>query len=130
MTPENDRDDARLVERVRDAWSPAPLTPARRAAFDAGLERRLERRRRRLGRWPALGAGLAAASLAALLLVRSETTPPAPAPIAATEPMAEDTTLLAADLLYSSTEDVGELEADDAGLPDEYAAIAGVFLDR
>jgi hypothetical protein len=131
MSPEHERDDARLIERVREAWSPAPPTPARRAAFDAGLQERLERVRRRRGLWPAFGAGLVAASLATLLVVRSETTPPpAPGPVAMTASTADETALYAADLLYSSTEDVGELESDDAGLPTEYAAIAGVFLDR
>lgn len=126
-----DRDDARLVARVRDAWAPEPLTPARRAAFDAGLQERLEHARRRHGLWPALGAGLVAA-LATLLLVRAQpSAPPAPAVVAATDAVAmEKRTAWAADLLYSGGEDAGERDADDDGLPAEYAAIAGVFLDR
>lgn len=131
MTTGNERDDARLIERVRAAWSPAPPTPAQRAAFDAGLEARLERAQRRHGLWPALGVGAAAAAFATLLvMVRSEVpAPQAPVPVAQHAPAPDATTLRAAELLYAGSEGTGELEVDDAGLPAEYAAIADVFLD-
>jgi len=126
-----ERDDARFVARLRAAWTPEPLTPARRAEFDARLQARLEATRRRLGSWPALGAaGLATAALAALLLVRGAPAPPS-APVA-TPPAparAEATGAWAADLLYPSDED-DEGGAGDEALPAEYAAIAGAFLDR
>jgi hypothetical protein len=127
-------DDARLVARLRDAWAPEPLTPARRAAFDAGLEERLDRARR--GRrllWPALGASLTAASLTALLLLRQETVVVPPAPVEVASSGAASTAQRAewaAALLYTSDDEEDERVADDDGLPAEYAAIAGVFLDR
>jgi len=124
-------EDARLVARVRDAWGPEPLTSARRAAFDAGLQERLDRARRPHGLWPALGAGLVAASLATLLLVRAQTAAPPAAPVVAeTHTALEQRTAWAADLLYSNGEEADERDDDDEGLPAEYAAIAGVFLDR
>lgn len=131
MTPGSERDDARLIERVREAWSPAPPTPARRAAFDAALEARLERARRRPGPWPALALGAAAAALVALLVTaRSEAPPPAArAPLAQKDPAPGETALRAADLLYAGGAGTAELETDDAGLPAEYAAIADLFLD-
>jgi hypothetical protein len=129
--PALERDDARLVARVQDAWAPEPLTSARRAAFDAGLQERIERRQRRLGLWPALGAGLVAASIAALVLVREETAvAPTTTVVAAADARVGTATAWAADVLYASGQDDEEREADDDGLPDEYAAIAGVFLDR
>lgn len=125
--PVLEREDARLVARVRDAWSPEPLGTVERAAFDARLHERIARRRHRLGLWPALGAGLVAASLAALLLVREETSrPPAPLPVAAGEPRPA-APAWAASLLYGDDDELG---ADDDTLPAEHAAIASVFLDR
>lgn len=120
-------DDARLLARVREAFAPEPMTPFERTAFDARLQERIERRRRRLGLWPALGAGLVAASLAMLLLVREEANgPPTPGSVAiATSQPRPASPAWAADLLYG---DDDELDEDD-GLPAEYAAIAGVFLD-
>jgi hypothetical protein len=137
-TPRNeptplDREDARLVARVRDAWAPEPLTPVRRAVFDAGLQERLDAARRRRGLWPALGAGLVAASLGALLMIGQEpAAPPAPVVVAAPEPTPEERerTARAAALLYASVDDEDERDAEAPGLPLEYAAIAGVFLDR
>lgn len=132
-----DRDDARLVARLRDAFAPEPLSPARRAAFDAGLQERLERRRRRTVLWPALGATLATAAVAALLVVRGapelDPTPiavaPAPAPAPSAAPASAPNVVgRAAALLYADAE-VDDRDADDDGLPDEYAAIAGAFLD-
>lgn len=127
--PVLEREDERLLARVRDAWSPEPLGTIERAAFDARLQERIARRRHRLGPWPALGAGLVAASLAVLLLVREDATgPPAPRPppTAAREarPAARAS---AASLLYGGDD---ELDANDDALPAEYAAIASVFLDR
>jgi hypothetical protein len=144
MTPTNpndserpvlEREDARLVARVRDAWAPAPMTSVQRAAFDARLQERVERAQRRVGLWPALGAGLAAAALAALaalLFVRGANGPDTPPVVVATTAPATAqaaTSAWAADLLYAETEDDDERALDDDGLPAEYAAIAGMLLD-
>lgn len=119
-----DRDDERFVERIRTAWTPAPMTAFERTRFDARLQERLERAHRRVGRWPALGAGLAAAAVAALLIVRVGVGP-APSPLAAADPMPAG---WAEEVLYATVAD--ELALDSTSeLPAEYAAIGGLFLD-
>lgn len=121
------RDDERLVERLRAEWAPAPLTAFERTRFDAKLQERLGHAHRRVGRWPALGAGLAAAAVAALLLVRigAGPAPPTAGTQAAEVPVPAG---WAADVLYATVTDEIAREPDPE-LPDEYAAIAGVFLD-
>jgi hypothetical protein len=129
--PVLDRGDARLVARMRGAWAPEPLTPARRTAFDARLQERIESRARGRGLWPALGAGLVAASLGWLVLTNQDpTVAPAPERVAITGVRADaDRTARAAAMLYTGLEEAYEGEVSDDTLPAEYAAIAGVFLD-
>jgi hypothetical protein len=79
----------------------------------------------------AVGAGLAAASLAALLVLRAQ--PPAPSVppvVSGGDTAGEQSVAWAADLLYADGEDADELADDEESLPAEYAAIAGVLLDR
>lgn len=132
--PVLDERDARLVARLREEWAPEPLTAAGRTAFDARLQERIEAARRRRW-WPALGASLATASLAALLVLRAQP-PAAPPPVDLAERGAPAERLAASDepawideLLYATVDYDDAQELDDAGLPDEYVAIAGVLLD-
>ncbi len=141
--PELGADDVRFVARLRQHYTPAPLTPARRVAFDAALEARRARRDRGLGFAFPLGVAAAAAALAvALLWTPDAPAPEAPAPVARVAPEAglpattarEDwaETLLLAD---AARFDPLAAEPEDAAvedgeiLPVEYAAIAGVFLE-
>jgi hypothetical protein len=131
--PTLDERDVRLIARMREEWAPEPLTAAGRTAFDARLQERIEAARRRRW-WPALGASLATASLAALLVLRAQ--PPAPSPAELAERGATAERLAATDepawideLLYATVDDDDAQELDDAGLPDEYVAIAAVLLD-
>lgn len=138
-TPDPERpgltpDDARLVARVRDGFAPAPMSGAERTRFDAAVQERVERaRRRRLGAWPALGAGLVAASLAALFVVGQPPAPiDAPPRVAETPAPTAPTRLASAwagDLLYGEVGYEDERVEDDDALPAEYAAIAGMLLD-
>ncbi len=138
------RDDERLVERIRTEWAPPPMTAFERTRFDAVLQERLGHAHRRVGRWPALGVGLAAAAFAALLIVRVGVGPApptsgslaaggaAPAVPAAVPAVPAAVPAVpadwAAEVLYATPAD--EMTIDEAGeLPAEYAAIAGVFLD-
>jgi hypothetical protein len=119
------RDDARFVDALRAHYTPEPLDGAKRAAFDARLRERLERRWR--GVWlPAF----AAASVAALALWWLPSTPapvtPSPAPVVATVPAASDTdweqVLFYGDLTRPQQDEQAEL-------PPEFAAIDGLFFD-
>jgi len=123
--------DARLVARVRDAFAPAPMSGPERARFDAAVQERVERARRRRLAWPALGAGLAAASLAALFVVRQPAPTGAPPLVAETEAPAASVRLASAwagELLYGEAYEDDGIEEYEA-LPAEYAAIAGMLLD-
>lgn len=112
--------DERLLARLREEYAPEPQTPAQRAAFDAALRTRIERRAGRL--W--LPAGLAAGTAAALLaLVLAG---PAREPAESSSSAGAD---LAGDLLLADAGSYGEGEDTEGdALPPQYAAIASVLL--
>jgi hypothetical protein len=124
-------EDEEFAERLAASFSPAPLSPARRTAFDAGLAERLERRRSRL-LLPALAAAAGAAAAAlAWLAAPGAFDPAATGGGGANDVVAESS---AAVLWELELLDLNALtDADDADaaerLPDDYAAIAGLFLD-
>lgn len=113
---DDDRDplaaeDADFVRRIADAYTPAPMTAARRAALDAELEERLARDRWRFAPW---AASLLAAGAAVLLLVRL---PGAPVTqIAPTDAASDESYVFA--LAGESADDF------DSALPSDYQAIA------
>jgi hypothetical protein len=122
--PSLDGADKEFVERLASSYAPAPMTAARRAAFDDGIRARLERPRRRPVLIPAIGAA-AAAALAWVLLFPSIGPTRLPAGEESGAVVAstwEDELFLSTDL--SASEDRDESEA----LPQDYLAIAGVFL--
>jgi len=113
-----------FVERLAAAYAPAPMSAAQRAAFDEGIRARLERPWRRPLLMPAIGA---AAAGALVWLVISQTIGPTPLPgqehsAAVLASSWEDELFLSSDL--SASEDREESET----LPDDYLAIASVFL--
>jgi hypothetical protein len=125
---ETSRDDARWLERVRALYAPEPLDAAKRAAFDARLRERLERRRRSLPLLPALGA----AALAAVLVwnARPAATPEA-IPVAQLSPAAQASP---ADARWERSLLLGDpTRARAAGqskeLPPDYRAIEYAFFD-
>jgi hypothetical protein len=116
--------DKEFLDRLAEAYTPEPMTAGRRAAFDEAIRTRLERPRRRLLLMPAIGAA-AAAGLLWLVLSPSI----APTPQLAEEGVAavagsswEDRIFLSSDLGTSEDRD------ESGALPDDYLAIAGVFL--
>lgn len=112
----------RWLERVRDGYAPPPVTPAQRAAFDARLRERVDAPRRGLPWLPlSVGAGLAAAALAALLVLRAPVAT-VPAGIAA----ADDE--WAGEILLEDGSAYGDDDPEDA-LPPQYAAIASAWLE-
>jgi ferric-dicitrate binding protein FerR (iron transport regulator) len=104
----------RFVARVAGAYQAPPRSPGQSAAFQRAIEARVARRR--VERWlPALAGALAAAAIAWLAIgVGREPTPGEEAQIASAEE---------AILALSADE-----ESDEEALPEEYLAIASVFL--
>jgi hypothetical protein len=129
--PELTRADQRFVARVADAWRAAPLSAERRVAFQARLDARIASRRAALPLRALAGAVAAAAAVwlvvaglgsgerdGELRIARADD----PRPVA-TESARAATAEEA--ILELSAEDDGE----DESLPDDYAAIASLFLD-
>ncbi|MEN8183257.1 MAG: hypothetical protein ABFS46_12065 [Myxococcota bacterium] len=112
------RDERLFVERVARHYAPPESTPARRAAFDEALRQRLEAPRRGRGLAPAL-VGVGAALLLAVGVWTASEAPRVEVADGAWE----------VELLLSS--DVSPSEDSDEGdyLPDDYLAIASVFLE-
>ena len=123
-------DEAAFVERLAEHYAPPPLDPIRRAALDAELEERLEAPRAGSFLQPVLASVVVGLALGFVWL------------LGALEPATSDRTKLrtaaaersAADawereLLDLQSFDDGEAAADFDALPDDYAAIAGLFLD-
>ena len=125
-------EDEKFAERLAASFSPAPLSPARRAAFDEALAARLEQRRRSRLMLPALAAaaGAVAAALAWLTLPGAFD-PAATGGRGAGDVAAETSAAVRWELELLDPNAL--TDADDAGdterLPDDYAAIAGLFLD-
>jgi len=125
-----DRDEE-FVERLSAGFCPAPLSPARRAAFDEALAARLERRRSRL-LLPALAAAAGAAAAALVwLLAPGAFNPAATGRQGAGDVVAEASAAARweLELLDPNSFTDSDDREDSERLPDDYAAIAGIFLD-
>ncbi len=110
-----------FLGRLSKAYTPDPMSAGERAAFDQAIRSRLERPRRRPLLIPAIGAA-AAAGLLWLVVSQSivPTPPPAEEGFAAVAAGSwEDEVFLSSDLSASE---------DREALPDDYLAIASVFL--
>jgi len=127
--PELTREDEDFVKRVAEIYAPPPLAPAERAAFDEALLGRL-RRRQAARHWLTLVwlPAAAAAGLAAVWLFSgwpgSDRLVPSDdiAPALGARAWEEEVFL---DAGFFETEQSDESEL----LPEEYIAIASVFLD-
>ena len=117
-------DERAFAARLAELWQPRAHTPVSRAAFDAALEAKLAARRRRRAALPALAAVTAAAALAWVLLPAAPPDRPAgAAPVGSTASWEYE-------LIYDSADTVGSEESGSSEmLPDDYMAIASVFLD-
>jgi hypothetical protein len=125
--------DARLVERLRDAFAPEPAYEARRAAFEARLLERIESAQRPAAQWswpsaPAL-AGLCLALAAAWLGLRGglvdDAPAPTPQPVQIAAASRADQLLWEESLFFPATAEAG---GEPAELPGEYQAIALAFF--
>ena len=132
------RTDAEFVKRLADHYAPSSLSPGQRAVWDTALAARLEKRRRTM-----VLPGLATAALAAALVFGLggwfglERSGPSvrPAPVvsaAATRALGVSAEDSASDLLddweYLLALQPADAE-EDGQLPDDYAAIASIFLE-
>jgi hypothetical protein len=122
--PVLDGAEKEFVDRLARDYAPSPMTAAERAAFEAAIRARLERPERRPVLIPALAAAAAAALLWFVLFhsggpIRLPGEEEREAVVASSW---EDELFLSSDL--STSEDRDESET----LPQDYLAIAGVFL--
>jgi hypothetical protein len=123
-------EDAAFVERLTEEFAPGTLGSARRTAFDAALEERITHQRPRWLAVPVL-AGATLAALGAWLLLPARFEPPAPSSPGSSAVVAETRTAAEWEDELLDAMAFGEIEESDSidELPDDYAAIAAVFLD-
>lgn len=133
--PPRDRADTAFVERLAAYYAPPPLTPSRRAAFDAALQARLEKRQRVWSRLtPTLAAGMAAAVLALSLSGRFGLDSRTPAShtqaglAVVTQPAHRDTWEDTGLALNAVSDEEEGAEDDNTLFPDDYLAIESAFL--
>ena len=122
-------EDAALVRLVDEAWRAPRMSAARRVAFQERLDERVATRNRQDRVRRLAGLGAVAAALGALGVVAL--VPHGGIPLWTPAPTAETARLAAADrgdAILSLTVDDG-LTSEESDLPDEYAAIASLFVD-
>lgn len=113
LTPE----DLAFAQRIADVYAPAPLSPSRRAQFDAELDARLARDRWRFAPWAAAATVAGAAAL--LLLTLLPASPRDEVAEQTDEAVAEDEFVLAL---------TGDSPDEFVGtLPTDYQAIASLL---
>ena len=124
--------DAEFVKRLADHYAPSPLSPSRRAAWDTALAARLEKRRRAM-----VLPGLATAALATALVFglggwfgfdRDDPAVSATAARTLGVPAQDSASDLLDDWEYLLAFQPADDE-EDGLLPDDYAAIASIFLE-
>jgi hypothetical protein len=123
--PALDGAEQEFVERLADAYAPAPLTAADRAAFDDAIRARLERPWHRPLLLPAIGA-----AAAAVLVWWAFSLAIGPTPVPGEEGSAAVMAASWEDELFLSSDLSASADREEGGtLPDDYLAIASVFLD-
>jgi len=135
-----DRESARWVREIAALYAPPPPSPVQRAAFDARLRERIERRRRRWALVPALAAAALAAAVVWAVAPRAlqDRGPEAPVAAVAARPSeaAWEARLLYTDAYtdsyanasYADASAGAAASADRTELPDDYAAIDSLFF--
>jgi hypothetical protein len=124
-TPLSVEDEA-FVERLSEGFAPAPLCRARSAAFDDALASRIARPRRSRLIAPVLATAVAAAAVAWFVAPAALD----PAPIGSGAAVVSEAAARWERELFDPAALIGPEDAGDAEqLPDDYAAIAAVFLD-
>jgi len=122
-----DPEDRDFADRLATHYAPRPWSSVRRAGFDAALRARIEKPRRRGFAIPAL----AAVAVAALVWIGVSLRPARDEfhPVVARESHPVVASVWESELFLSS--DVSPLEDrdDSEALPEDYLAIASLFMD-
>jgi hypothetical protein len=117
--PNIDRQDEAFAERLADHYAPPPWTSAERAGFDEALQARVERPQRREFALPAV----VTVTIAALVWASFSLRPVGDVSNSAVPSVWDNELFLSSDV--SPLDDRDDREA----LPDDYLAIASLFLD-
>jgi hypothetical protein len=123
-------EDAKFIERLAENYSPPPLTAVRSAALDTALRERVATPRGIGFAWPAFASAVVGLAIGlALTQGAFESTRPEGARpgVVAMDPQA--VAAWEQDLFDPESFEEVDADGDLAGLPDDYAAIAGIFLD-
>jgi hypothetical protein len=117
--PRIDQEDKGFADRLAAHYAPPPWTSAKRVGFDEALRASIERPQRLGFAVPAL----ATVAVAALLWVSFSLRPAGDEPNPAVASVWENELFLSSDVSPLDDRDDGE------GLPEDYLAIASLFLD-
>ena len=128
--PPLDREEVQFIERLAAHYTPPPMSPAKRVTLDAALWTRLQRRSRRPF-WVPAGATIAVAAVVAwfamtgwLSIIPTKGNAPGGGSVVTHRLVPWEY-----ELIFPS-EPTGIATLDDSPmLPDDYMAIAQVFLD-
>ena len=127
-------EDAAWLERVRDVYTPEPMSPAERLAFDTRLEERIETSARSglfgLPLWQPISL-MAVVAVAVWLTISpapAPTTPDAPPEVASVRRPASLADWEREILAAAEPGSTPNSATGDEILPDDYRAIAGLFL--
>jgi hypothetical protein len=134
--PHLDGEATSFIARLARHYTPAPLTPSQGAAFEEVIWERLQKRSQRLRLVPAVVSVAAVALIAWLTLggplsSRLPQSPMSGTVVAQAPPGLawDEVAFLAIDATDSSDTDSNDTDDNDI-LPDDYMAIAQVFLDQ
>ena len=123
-------EDDEFVGRLVEHYAPPPLSAARSAALDRELRDRIAAPRALGFARPAFASAVAGLAIGlALALGAFESTLPEVARPGAAVPEAPSVAAWERDLFDLESFDDVDADGDLEGLPDDYAAIAGIFLD-
>ncbi|MGH0033877.1 MAG: hypothetical protein ACQGVK_02475 [Myxococcota bacterium] len=118
--------EQRFVDRLNASFAPPPLDPARRAALDARVRERIERRRWPYGVLTAVAATSAAALASLWIGLPPGGVGPDPGAVARLDVDPWEQRLFLGDVSETGLDETGPM----GSLPPEYAAIDRMFLDR
>lgn len=119
--PPLDREEAQFIERLVSHYTPPPISPAKRVALDAALWTRLQRRSRKTLWVPALATIAVAVLIVWFAMQGSE---PGGGSVAT-----HRTVPWQYELIFPPEATGIAVQDDSSMLPDDYLAIARVFLD-